>query len=67
MQGKRLPELPQPTHDFPGAPASRELIMDLGSEGNPITAKPIRSMNGTAAHPCVTIESALDDLPRFDW
>jgi hypothetical protein len=57
-----LPELPQPTHDFPD---SQTLDIKIGIGKEKIC--PIRSAHGTAAHRSVTIEDAISDLPRFDW
>ncbi|KAF9444348.1 S-adenosyl-L-methionine-dependent methyltransferase [Macrolepiota fuliginosa MF-IS2] len=56
-----LPELPQPTHDFP---QSHRLLITMpnGDIVNPIQPGP-----GTAPHPFVSIEDAIGDLPRFDW
>lgn len=60
--GHPLPDMPQPTHDFPDP---RNLQIKLPVGGPPI--KPIQTNNGTAPHPFVTIDDAISDLPRFDW
>jgi DNA (cytosine-5)-methyltransferase 1 len=60
--GYPLPEIPQPTHDFPEA---RSLQIKLPVGGPPI--KPIRTDNGIAPHAFVSIDDAISDLPRFDW
>jgi DNA (cytosine-5)-methyltransferase 1 len=60
--GYPLPDMPQPTHDFPEA---RSLQIKLPVGGPPI--KPIRTDNGIAPHAFVTIDDAISDLPRFDW
>ena len=62
VDGHPLPELPQPSHDFPNA---HGLAIKLPVNGRYI--RPIRSDNGTAPHPMVTIQDAISDLPRFDW
>jgi DNA (cytosine-5)-methyltransferase 1 len=59
--GLPLPDLPQPTHDFPLINA---LEIKLPNEDK---IRPIRTANGTAPHPFVTIGDAISDLPRFDW
>lgn len=59
--GNPLPNLPQPTHDFPLAD-SLKISLSNGS-----TIEPIRTMMGTAPHPFVTVDDAIGDLPRFDW
>ncbi|KAF8913180.1 S-adenosyl-L-methionine-dependent methyltransferase [Gymnopilus junonius] len=59
---KVLPELPQPTHDFPD---SKIFTIKYDASQDPIS--PIRMAHGTALHPVVTIEDAIGDLPRFDW
>ena len=65
-EGQVLPELPQPTHEFP---VVNQLQIKHPKQDNrtPHTIRPIRTTKGTAAHPFVTIESAIGDLPRFDW
>lgn len=65
-EGQVLPELPQPTHDFP---VVNPLQIKHPKQENRTThiIRPIRTTKGTAAHPFVTIESAIGDLPRFDW
>lgn len=60
LDGLPLPSLPQPTHDFP---QTSRLQMNLRKE----EIQPIKAENGVALHPCVTIDDAIDDLPRFDW
>ncbi|KAF8640653.1 hypothetical protein AX17_000310 [Amanita inopinata Kibby_2008] len=61
LDGTPLPELPQPTHDFP---QTNRLLISL-STGDII--QPIKTTGGTAPHPSVTIHDAISDLPRFDW
>ena len=65
-EGQVLPELPQPTHEFP---VVNVLQIKHPKQDNRTThtIRPIRTTKGTAAHPFVTIESAIGDLPRFDW
>ena len=65
-EGQVLPELPQPTHEFPVVNA---LHIKHPKQDNRTshTIRPIRTTSGTAAHPFVTIEAAIGDLPRFDW
>lgn len=65
-EGQVLPELPQPTHEFP---VVNPLQIKHPKQDNRTThtIRPIRTTKGTAAHPFVTIESAIGDLPRFDW
>ncbi|KDR85517.1 hypothetical protein GALMADRAFT_218616 [Galerina marginata CBS 339.88] len=58
--GQVLPELPQPTHDFPDSKT-----LNIKYPENEIS--PIRMAHGTALHRVVTIEDAIGDLPRFDW
>lgn len=59
--GFPLPELPQPTHDFPFAD-SLEIKFPVGHH-----IKPIWTRTGYAPHRFVTIDDAISDLPRFDW
>lgn len=77
LDGTPLPALPQPTHDFPKE-FFKNTNSDVTYKTTPSTSlsivypnkkriQPIRSANGTALHPCVTIGDAIDDLPRFDW
>ena len=65
-EGQVLPELPQPTHEFP---VVNQLQIKHPKQDNRTshTIRPIRTTKGTAAHPFVTIESAIGDLPRFNW
>ncbi|KAJ3571618.1 hypothetical protein NP233_g3648 [Leucocoprinus birnbaumii] len=56
-----LPDLPQPTHDFP---QTNRLAMTMP---NGDIIRPIRTNVGTAPHPFVSIEDAIGDLPKFDW
>ncbi|KAJ3509389.1 hypothetical protein NLJ89_g5249 [Agrocybe chaxingu] len=57
-EGHLLPAFPQPTHDFPDTHEIKN------RDGRVI---PVRATRGTAAHPFVTVEDAIGDLPRFDW
>ena len=61
LDGLPLPSLPQPTHYFP---QTSHLKIDLQ---NGVTIQPIKAESGAALHRCVTIDDAIDDLPRFDW
>lgn len=61
LDGYPLPELPQPTHDFPGV-HGLQIRLPTGD-----TIRPIQTTNGVAPHPYVTIDDAISDLPRFDW
>jgi DNA (cytosine-5)-methyltransferase 1 len=61
LDGHPLPSLPQPTHDFP---QTNRLQINLR---NGELIQPIKAENGVALHPFVTIDDAIDDLPRFDW
>lgn len=60
-EGMPLPELPQPTHEFP---QNRGLEIKLT---NGETIAPIKTGTGCSFHPFVTIDDAISDLPRFDW
>ncbi|KAG6831962.1 hypothetical protein H0H87_003297 [Tephrocybe sp. NHM501043] len=60
--GHLLPELPQPSHDFPH---NYGLAIKLESSERSIC--PIRASNGTAPHAFVSIDDAISDLPRFHW
>lgn len=62
MDGHPLPELPQPSHDFPD-----NYGLGIKLESSEEWIRPIRAANGTAPHPFVTIDDAISDLPRFDW
>ncbi|OJA18063.1 hypothetical protein AZE42_05415 [Rhizopogon vesiculosus] len=59
--GSPLPELPQPTHDFPFVD-SLEIKLPVGHH-----IRPIWTRTGYAPHRFVTIDDAISDLPRFDW
>lgn len=61
IDGHPLPELPEPTHDFPDN-AGLEVKLPIGTQ-----VRPFRVSNGTAPHRHVTIDDAISDLPRFDW
>ncbi|GLB43613.1 putative class I-like SAM-binding methyltransferase superfamily, C5-methyltransferase family protein [Lyophyllum shimeji] len=61
VDGHPLPELPEPSHDFPDN-AGLEVKLPVGTE-----VRPFRMSNGTAPHRHVTIGDAISDLPRFDW
>lgn len=61
QSGLPLPELPQPTHDFP------QVLQMLIRMPNGDIVKTIRPGPGTAPHPFISIEDAIGDLPRFDW
>ena len=60
-EGCILPSLPQPTHDFPVVDA---LEMKFANEAK---AQPLQTSRGVAPHPFVSIQDAIDDLPRFHW
>ncbi|KAI0828845.1 S-adenosyl-L-methionine-dependent methyltransferase [Trametes gibbosa] len=62
IQGYPLPQLPQPTHDFPHKDA---LEIKFSAELPPI--QPILTLNGTAPFKFVSIVDAIGDLPEFDW
>ncbi|KAF8167566.1 hypothetical protein B0H34DRAFT_792278 [Crassisporium funariophilum] len=66
QDGQPLPELPQPTHEFPVV-NSLQIKHVMGDYPPPNNISPIRTTSGTAAHPFVTIDAAIGDLPRFDW
>ncbi|RDB29208.1 DNA (cytosine-5)-methyltransferase 3 [Hypsizygus marmoreus] len=61
LDGHLLPDIPQPTHDFPDT-RGLEIKFPIGDN-----ICPVRRDNGTAPHPFVTIDDAIGDLPRFDW
>ncbi|KAK2464749.1 hypothetical protein APHAL10511_003167 [Amanita phalloides] len=61
LDGHPLPELPQPTHDFP---YQGHLRINL-KNGESIEC--IKVQSGAAPHPFVTIDDAIEDLPQFDW
>ncbi|KAI6000261.1 S-adenosyl-L-methionine-dependent methyltransferase, partial [Pisolithus marmoratus] len=60
-RGSELPELPQPTHDFPVA----DKLEIKFSNGNSI--EPIRTVPGIAPHRYVSTHDAISDLPVFHW
>ncbi|KAI9070389.1 S-adenosyl-L-methionine-dependent methyltransferase [Trametes sanguinea] len=60
-QGLPLPDLPQPTHDFPPKDAL-EIKFPNGT-----AIQPILTLNGTALFKHVSIVDAIGDLPEFDW
>ncbi|KAH9849210.1 S-adenosyl-L-methionine-dependent methyltransferase [Lenzites betulinus] len=62
LQGYPLPQLPQPTHDFPLKDA---MEIKFSPELPPI--QPILTTNGTAPLKFVSIKDAIGDLPDFDW
>ncbi|KAG6840764.1 hypothetical protein C0991_004549 [Blastosporella zonata] len=62
VDGHPLPELPQPSHDFPDNQG-----LKLKLESSQALICPIRISNGTAPHPFVTVDDAISDLPRFHW
>jgi DNA (cytosine-5)-methyltransferase 1 len=64
VDGHPLPELPQPSHDFPSIIKKLE-IKHPTEEENSIC--PVWATRGTAPHAFVTIDDAISDLPRFDW
>ncbi|KAF9011170.1 hypothetical protein BDQ17DRAFT_1233710 [Cyathus striatus] len=60
LDGRPLPELPQPSHQFPD---TKGLSMYLPTG----KISPIRITDGTAPHHFVSIHDAISDLPRFHW
>ncbi|KAH7886266.1 S-adenosyl-L-methionine-dependent methyltransferase [Phlebopus sp. FC_14] len=60
-QGLELPNVPEPTHDFPDSDA---LTIKFP---NGTTIQPIRTMSGIAQHRCVSVHDAISDLPQFHW
>ncbi|KAJ7610870.1 S-adenosyl-L-methionine-dependent methyltransferase [Roridomyces roridus] len=62
LHGHPLPEIPQPTHDFE---VVHQLRIKLPLQKVPVN--PVRTTRGTMAHPSVSIEDAIGDLPPFDW
>ncbi|KAJ7776611.1 S-adenosyl-L-methionine-dependent methyltransferase [Mycena maculata] len=60
--GLPIPNVPQPTHDFP---VVNHLRIRFPFHKEPI--EPIRTTRGTMAHPSVSIADAIGDLPQFDW
>lgn len=64
LPGTPLPELPQPTHDFPLEGVAPHLRINLE---NGRTIEPIQTARGRALFPFVTIDDAIGDLRLFDW
>ncbi|KAI8998552.1 S-adenosyl-L-methionine-dependent methyltransferase [Trametes punicea] len=60
-QGYPLPNMPQPTHDFPLKDAL-EIKFPNGT-----SIQPILTLNGTAPFRHVSVADAIGDLPEFDW
>ncbi|KIL00792.1 hypothetical protein PAXRUDRAFT_29521 [Paxillus rubicundulus Ve08.2h10] len=60
-RGLELPNLPQPTHDFP-LRDSLELKFPNGT-----IIQPIRTLPGIAQHRYVSVHDAISDLPVFHW
>lgn len=60
-RGLELPELPQPTHDFPVAD-KLEIKLSNGK-----TIEPIRTVPGIAPHRYASTHDAISDLPIFHW
>ncbi|KAF9225292.1 S-adenosyl-L-methionine-dependent methyltransferase [Gyrodon lividus] len=60
-RGLELPDLPQPTHDFPVSD-SLEIKFPNGT-----TIQPIRPLSGIAQHRYVSVHDAISDLPVFHW
>uniref|UniRef100_A0A0W0FRZ2 Cytosine-specific methyltransferase n=1 Tax=Moniliophthora roreri TaxID=221103 RepID=A0A0W0FRZ2_MONRR len=58
--GLKLPDLPRPTHDFPRP--IPPINLSVGA-----SIKPVVFVQGTALHPSVSINDAIEDLPPFDW
>ncbi|EPQ59985.1 S-adenosyl-L-methionine-dependent methyltransferase [Gloeophyllum trabeum ATCC 11539] len=56
-----LSSFPQPTHDFP--PSDN---LDIKGPSGEVFQQ-IRITRGTAPHRAVTVNDAINDLPRFDW
>ncbi|KAH9901025.1 S-adenosyl-L-methionine-dependent methyltransferase [Cubamyces lactineus] len=61
LQGHQLPQLPQPTHDFPLKDALEIKFP------NQTAIQPILTLNGTAPCKYVSVTEAIGDLPEFDW
>ncbi|KAI0354603.1 S-adenosyl-L-methionine-dependent methyltransferase [Trametes cingulata] len=61
QQGYPLPQLPQPTHDFPQQDALQVKLP------NGTVIKPILTANGTAPMKFISVAEAIGDLPEFDW
>ncbi|KAJ7025347.1 S-adenosyl-L-methionine-dependent methyltransferase [Mycena alexandri] len=66
-RGHKLPELPTPTHAF--FKAGRDWKFPLRKSDR--IRRSIQSKTDEqhiyAAHPPVTVDDAIDDLPKFDW
>ncbi|KAL4067275.1 S-adenosyl-L-methionine-dependent methyltransferase [Scleroderma yunnanense] len=60
-RGFELPDLPEPTHDFP----IRDKL-DIKFP-NGLTIQPIRTLPGLAPHRYVSTHDAISDLPVFHW
>lgn len=60
-RGYPLPEVPQPTHQFP-AEDSLEIKFSNG-----MVIRPVQTNGRAAPFRFTTIEDAIGDLPRFDW
>ncbi|KAI0368858.1 S-adenosyl-L-methionine-dependent methyltransferase [Pilatotrama ljubarskyi] len=61
QHGYPLPQLPQPTHDFP----QQDALQIKFPNGTVI--KPILTTNGTAPMKFISVAEAIGDLPEFDW
>jgi len=58
-QGKKLPAMPMPTHDF----EHRNLVI----KQNPVPFSAVPKTSGRAMYKTVSIDDAIGDLLRFDW
>ncbi|KAF9041782.1 S-adenosyl-L-methionine-dependent methyltransferase [Hymenopellis radicata] len=65
-RGLRLPEFPQPTHNYPDA---RDLSIKniCGIYGRETTIQCISNSKGIAPHSYVSVRDAIEDLPAFDY
>ena len=58
-QGKKLPDMPTPTHDF----EHRNLVI----KQKPVPFSAVPKTSGVAMYKTVSIDDAIGDLLRFDW
>ncbi|WVF65824.1 hypothetical protein IAT40_000561 [Kwoniella sp. CBS 6097] len=63
--GLPMPEFPKPSHAIPSTTAT--VFKDENGQTMPFYLGDRRGTRGTGAHPPVTINDAISDLPAFDY
>ncbi|KAJ7784448.1 S-adenosyl-L-methionine-dependent methyltransferase [Mycena metata] len=66
-RGHKLPELPTPTHAFFKTGRDWKFPLRKSDRIRRSNRSNTDEENVYAAHPAITVDDAIDDLPKFDW